>query len=68
MSDTNNAQTHIALKKRYNVFLPEKLVEDGQARAVQERRSFSNYVATLIEADLKRAAAAGEPSTSGVGA
>jgi hypothetical protein len=49
--DTKSKQPRRTIVKTLS--LPAEIAEAGDARRLEELRTFSNYVATLIERDVK---------------
>lgn len=53
--------------QRLTVNLDDRLAGAAKARAKGQRRSFAAYVATLIEADIKKSGVEEDPATYGDG-
>ena len=56
--DTNIKSFNILVMSKYTAFrCPDDLLAKAKVKALKDRRSLSNYIITLIEADVK-----GEPT------
>lgn len=68
MTRTQNEQEGEVVdgKVRKSVLIPPDTLKDGQKRARAQMRNFSNYVAWLIDQDVKANGA--QPATAEVGA
>ncbi len=51
--------------ERATISMPSALLEEGKAKAKDQRRSFSAYVATLVERDLATAKSEAEQENEG---